>query len=102
MDRRSALKGVAAGISAALVGPRALLAADYELVIRGGRVIDPMRGFDGVAAVAIGDGKIAAVGPNLAVDRGVESLDARGKLVVPGLIDVHLHARDAACRRPRS
>ena len=95
MNRRGALQGVAAGIAAALC-PRALLAADYDLVIRGGRVIDPASRFDEVADLAIADGKIAAVGPNLEVDRGVESLDARGKLVVPGLIDVHLHARDAA------
>jgi dihydroorotase len=89
------LQGVAAGVAAALAGPRALNAADYDLVIRGGRVIDPARDFDSVADVAIADGKIAAVGRDLAVDAGVETLDARGKLVVPGLIDVHLHARDA-------
>lgn len=95
MNRRRALQGVAAGATAALVAPRALFAADYDLVIRGGRVIDPAQSFDGVADVAITDGKIAAVGRDLALDAGVESLDARGKLVVPGLVDVHLHARDA-------
>jgi dihydroorotase len=95
MNRRRALQGVAAGVTAALVAPRALLAADYDLVIRGGRVIDPAQSFDGVADVAIADGKIAAVARDLALDAGVESLDARGNLVVPGLVDVHLHARDA-------
>ena len=65
-------------------------------MIRGGRVLDPSSGFDAIADVAIQDGKIAAVGRDLEVDAAVESIDARGKLVVPGLIDVHLHARDAA------
>jgi dihydroorotase len=64
-------------------------------VIRGGRVIDPAQRFDGIADVAIADGKIAAVGRDLAVSSAVKTLDARGKLVVPGLVDVHLHARDA-------
>ena len=95
MDRRRALRSVAAGVTAALAAPRSLFAADYDLVIRGGRVLDPATGFDGLADVAISDGQIAAVGRDLVVHAGAESLDARGKLVVPGLIDVHLHARDA-------
>ena len=94
MQRRQALQRLAAGVAAALA-PRALLAADYDLVIRGGRVIDPASNFDGIADVAIRGGTIAAVARDLAVDTGVETLDARGKLVVPGLVDIHLHARDA-------
>jgi dihydroorotase len=65
-------------------------AAHYDLVIRGGRVIDPSVRFDAVADVAISGGRIAAVERNLSAD-ATEVLDARGKLVVPGLIDIHTH-----------
>jgi dihydroorotase len=93
MNRRLLLRGVA-GAAAALAAPRALTAADYDLVIRGARVIDPARRFDGRADVAIRGDEIAAVRPDIPAAAGA-SIDARGKIVVPGLIDVHVHARDA-------
>ena len=93
MHRRLLLRG-AAGAAIALVAPRQILAADYDLLIRGGRVIDPSQRLDRIADVAIRGGKIAAVGRNLSAS-AAESIDARGKIVVPGLIDVHVHARDA-------
>ena len=61
-----------------------------DLILRGGRVIDPASGLDETADVAFADGRIKAVGPDLA-DRGAEIVDARGLLVVPGLIDLHTH-----------
>ena len=61
-----------------------------ELVLRGGRVIDPASGRDETADVAFGDGKVTGVGPDLA-SSGAEIVDARGLLVVPGLIDLHTH-----------
>jgi dihydroorotase len=76
----------------ALASRTSLSAADYDLVIRGGRVLDPAQGIDKLLDVAIRGGKIAALGSNLT---GRESIDATGKLVVPGLIDIHVHARDA-------
>lgn len=66
-------------------------AAQYELIIKGGRVVDPSRTFDRVADVAIADGRIAAVQPRLAAS-GAATIDASGKLVVPGLLDIHTHA----------
>ena len=63
------------------------------MLIRGGRVIDPSRGFDRIADVAIANGRIAAVGAGIAPEGAKETIDATGKLVVPGLIDVHTHAR---------
>src|SRR5580704_1423926 len=72
--------------------PSLLRAAPHDLVIRNGRVIDPSQRLDRVTDVAIQNGKIAALGRNL---QGAESIDSTGKLVVPGLIDIHLHARDA-------
>jgi dihydroorotase len=60
-------------------------------VLRGGRVLDPARGVDGTLDVAVRGGVIAAVAPAIAAARGTRVLDARGRLVVPGLIDTHAH-----------
>src|SRR5256885_3282573 len=67
------------------------LAATYDLVIKGGRVIDPAARINAMRDVAIAGGRIAAIESNIAAD-GAQTLDARGKLVVPGLIDVPTHA----------
>jgi dihydroorotase len=61
----------------------------FDLVLKGGRVIDPAQGIDGVQDVAIAKGKVAAVGPDLS--RTGKSIDVRGTLVLPGLIDTHAH-----------
>lgn len=66
-----------------------------DLIIRGGRVVDPAGGLDRLLDVAVAGGRIAAVGENLPQPDGARLLDARGKLVCPGLIDLHAHvARD--------
>jgi dihydroorotase len=65
--------------------------AAYDLVIKGGRVIDPSLGIDAVRDVAIVGSRIAAVDANIAAD-ATDILDARGQIVVPGLIDIHSHA----------
>jgi len=72
----------------------ALLAATakkYDLIVKGGRVIDPSRKLDAIRDVAIANGHIAAIGANISAD-AAETIDAHGKLVVPGLIDIHTHA----------
>jgi len=66
-------------------------AATYDLIIRGGRVIDPSTGLDAVRDLAIAGGRIAAVEASIAAD-AAETIDARGKIVAPGLIDIHTHA----------
>jgi dihydroorotase len=63
-----------------------------DLVIRGGTVIDPAAGRHGPADVAIANGRIVAVGDPGDIAAGARSIDARGKLVLPGLIDLHTHA----------
>src|SRR5262245_37495643 len=68
-----------------------VLAATYDLVVKGGRVIDPSLGIDAVRDVAIAGGRIAAVEENITTD-STETIDARGKIVVPGLVDIHSHA----------
>ncbi len=64
-----------------------------NLLISGGRVIDPASGYDREADVAIRDGRIAAIGQDLSTG-DARQIDARGKLVVPGLIDPHVHLRE--------
>jgi dihydroorotase len=61
-----------------------------DLVLKGGRVIDPASGRDETADIAFGDGKVTGIGPELPAN-GAETIDARGFLVVPGLIDLHTH-----------
>src|ERR671915_893192 len=63
----------------------------YDLVIRGGTVIDPAAGLHAERDVAIAGGKVAAVEPSIPAEQASQSLDASGKLVLPGLIDLHTH-----------
>ncbi len=65
--------------------------ARYDLVIKGGRVIDPSMRVSAIRDVGIAGGRIAAVEANITTP-AAETIDARGKLVVPGLLDVHTHA----------
>ncbi len=65
-----------------------------SLLLTGGRVVDPANHFDAIADVLILDGKISAVGQDLSAPAGVEQLDAVGKVVAPGLIDLHVHLRE--------
>ncbi|MBZ0088926.1 MAG: amidohydrolase family protein, partial [Thermoanaerobaculia bacterium] len=65
-----------------------------NLLIRGGRVIDPSRGFDAPADVLIEQGAVARVAPGIAPPAGCEVLEAGGCVVAPGLIDIHVHLRE--------
>ncbi len=90
MTRRSFVRVAAAG--AAMLGnaPK-LFAQTYDLIIKGGRVVDPSLRLNAVRDVAISGGRIAAVETGILAD-STETIDASGKLVVPGLIDIHTHA----------
>jgi dihydroorotase len=97
MNRRHFVGGVAMAALAAAHIPGAHAAATYDLVIKGGRVIDSARRLDAVRDVAIAGGRIAAVEAN--IPAGGSMIDARGKIVIPGMIDLHTHcgrARDVA------
>jgi dihydroorotase len=67
-----------------------------SLLLTGGRVIDPAIQFDAVADVLILNGKISAVGKNLCTkaSKEIERFDATGKIICPGLIDLHVHFRE--------
>jgi dihydroorotase len=69
--------------------------AKYDLIIKGGRVVDPSQRLDAVRDVAIAGGRIAAVNTNISAN-AAETIDARGKIVVPGLIDIHTHCGRSA------
>ena len=90
MTRRNFFLATAAG-AAVLSRSTNLFAATYDLIIRGGHVIDPSLRINEVRDVAISGGRIAAVEANIAGD-ATETIDARGKYVTPGLIDIHTHA----------
>ena len=63
-----------------------------NLLLRGGRVIDLAQNLDAVADVAIVDGRISAVGPNLAPPPDAQVLNVQGQIVSPGFLDIHVHA----------
>ena len=94
MQRRNLL-GAALACALPASTPLFAAAAPYDLVIRRGRVIDPSQQLDRFADVAIHDGAVVAIADAIPESDGARSLDASGMLVVPGLIDVHVHARDA-------
>jgi dihydroorotase len=64
------------------------------ILIRGGRVIDPSRGTDEVADLFIADGKVQASGRDLGRPDEAQLVEAAGKIVAPGLIDLHVHLRE--------
>jgi dihydroorotase len=65
-----------------------------SLLIRNGRVVDPAGGTDAVADVWIADGRIHKLGRGLKAPAGAEIVDATGKVVCPGFIDMHVHLRE--------
>ncbi len=64
------------------------------LLVRNGRVVDPANQMDAVADVLVQDGVVRRVGPRLPAPEGAEIVDATGKVVCPGLIDIHVHLRE--------
>ncbi len=73
----------------------------FDLLIKGGRVIDPSQGVDDRLDIGIARGRIEAIGPNLNVSDdggpGARIVDAKDGLVVPGLIDIHAHVYTGVC-----
>ena len=63
-----------------------------SVLVKGGTVIDPVQGLNGVLDVALREGKVAEVGSSISANSSEEVFDASGLIVVPGLIDLHVHA----------
>src|SRR5215475_11859389 len=62
-----------------------------DLILKGGRVLDPGKGLDAVADVAFSGDKVTAIQPSITPERGTSTIDVAGKIVVPGIIDLHTH-----------
>src|SRR4026207_1883143 len=73
------------------IGAISTKAQPFNIVIKGGHVIDPRNNINGVMDIAINDGKIAQVGKNIDVMQAGQVVDAKGMYVIPGLIDIHGH-----------
>lgn len=80
-------------------GPTAVLGAQgsarLDVVITGGRVIDPASGLDAVRTVGIRDGRVVSITHGLRVPRARDTVNARGLVVAPGFIDLHAHGQDS-------
>src|SRR3982074_1962219 len=77
------------------------ISATFDQLLRGGRVICPASGIDGIRDVAIRNGKVAAVQPHIITTSAREVVDVTGKLVLPGLIDTHAHVYQYVAVRVR-
>lgn len=67
------------------------IAQSFDIVIKGGHVIDPKNNIDAVMDVAITDGKIVGIASNIDAKHSAQTVDAKGMYVMPGLIDIHAH-----------
>ena len=66
----------------------------YDLLVKGGEVIDVAQGIHGQSDIAISQGKIASVAQEIASSKAKRVIDAKGKIVTPGLFDIHTHSAD--------
>ena len=65
-----------------------------SVLIRGGRLVDPANSIDGIHDLLLEDGKVSKLGATLAAPQDAAVIEAAGKLVCPGLIDIHVHLRE--------
>ena len=91
------LKDLLVSLALAIAIGMPAMAADYDVVINNGRVMDPESNFDGVRNVGIKDGKIVAITKDAI--KGKEAIDAKGHVVAPGFIEGHQHATDPFSRK---
>jgi dihydroorotase len=70
----------------------------YDLVLKGGTVVDPSAGLDGRQDIAVENGAIARIAPDIAITEATRAIDVSGKIVTPGIIDLHAHVFEG-CNR---
>src|SRR5258708_12932877 len=107
VTRRTMLWGAGASVAATgLVQEAAARTAafgpddPYDLVVRGGEVLDPSQNLRGRRDIGIRNAAIVAIEPEIPAARGTQALDATGQLVLPGLVDFPAHAPPAAAPSP--
>jgi N-acyl-D-aspartate/D-glutamate deacylase len=88
------------GLLAVLVFPLLCFPQSYDLVIQGGRVLDPETGLDAIRNIGISGGKIRKVSADDLA--GTRVISARGLVVAPGFIDLHQHGQDPASQRVKA
>lgn len=89
---RKVIAGTLAAVAILLVGTPDAQQAPFDIVLRGGRVMDPASGLDALRTVAIRDGRIAAISD--AALEGRDTIDVKGLVIAPGFIDLHAHGQD--------
>ena len=70
----------------------------YDLLLQGGTVVDPASNVDGIRDVAVQAGVIARIAPNIPATEATRTINVRGKIVAPGLIDLHAHVFEGVNR----
>jgi dihydroorotase len=97
ISRRDLLKAGAVGTVALCIPGRGLAqqgvgAGDkFDLIVKGGEVLDPSQSLKGKFDIGIKNAKIALLAPDIPSDRAAQTIEAKGKLVTPGLVDLHAH-----------
>ena len=95
MERRHLIAGMGAVFAAGTLGPvaRAAMGPDdkFDLVIKGGEVVDPSQGLRGKRDIGVRHGRIEALEADIPAARAHRVMNAAGRVVVPGLIDLHAH-----------
>lgn len=101
ISRRDALAAIGGSLLASAAPPASVLEpkpswksqgeARYDLLIKGGRVIDPAQEIDAALDVAVTEDKIVRLGPDIPTSQARHVIHAEGKIVTPGLIDLHVH-----------
>ena len=90
----SLLLGLAHGFQGSAYAQSRNRSYAYDLVVKGGRVVDPARGISRVQDVAVSNGKIARLADSIPASDALHVIDAAGRIVTPGWIDIHVHVYD--------
>ena len=93
MSRRGLMAGTVASMGVLSGSGWAALGPDekFDLVVRGGEVVDPSQGLRGKRDIGLRFGRVEAIEASIAPARATQTIDATGRLVLPGLVDLHAH-----------